>query len=112
MKLSIRGRFGALTILWRTGGMAEVRRTQQASRKVIAKMPHYFFHFLGWVNADDDVGADFCDDRDAYAYARRVAWELARNATSVDNRGARILVMDDAGRELFAVALEGSTDLS
>lgn len=75
-------------------------------------MPRYYFHFRGRVNADDDVGEDFCDDRDAHAYARRVAWELARNATSVDNRGARILVMDHAGRELFAVALEGSTDLS
>ena len=78
----------------------------------MAKMPRYYFHFRGQVNADDGIGEDFDGDRDAHDYARRVAWELARNAPQGDNRGARILVMDDAGRELFAITLEGSTDLS
>jgi hypothetical protein len=73
-------------------------------------MPRYYFHFRGQVNADDNVGEDFGGDRDAHAFARRVAWELARNAPPDDNRGARILVMDEGGQELFAVSLEGSTD--
>jgi hypothetical protein len=80
--------------------------------KAIAKMPRYYFHFRGRVNADDDIGGDFGHDRDAHAYARRVAWELARNAAPDDNRSGRILVMNEAGRELFAIALEGSTDQS
>jgi hypothetical protein len=75
-------------------------------------MPRYYFHFRGRVNADDDIGGDFGHDRDAHAYARRVAWELARNAAPDDNRSGRILVMNEAGRELFAIALEGSTDQS
>jgi hypothetical protein len=75
-------------------------------------MPRYYFHFRGRVDADDHLGEDFVDERSAYAYACRIAWELARNATPAEYRGARIVVVDSGGCELFVVSLEGSTDLA
>jgi hypothetical protein len=73
-------------------------------------MPRYYFHFRGRVDADDHLGEDFIDEPSACAYARKIAWELARNAMPADNRGARIVVVDGVGCEVCVVALEGSTD--
>jgi len=73
-------------------------------------MPRFFFHFQHSALLEDDEGEEFPTAEAAKAHARRVAWELAKNAGAGANLGKLVILSDDENRELLRVPLHGATE--
>ncbi len=73
-------------------------------------MTRFFFHLDGPRRIMDFEGEDFSTAEAAASHARRVAWELARNAQPGVNARTCLVVTDGRGREVLRVELLGATE--
>jgi hypothetical protein len=73
-------------------------------------MPRFFFHLDNNPRIQDDEGEEFLTVKDAQQHARRVAWELVRNATPGAKIGSAVILADDGGRELLTISLDQATE--
>lgn len=73
------------------------------------RMPRYFFHLAGQLKANDLLGHDCIDDREARDHASFIAHRIGTEKPQMVRDGNFIRVTNDAGVEIDRVPLASTT---